>query len=154
VTSTSRAAAATWWPWLLLPAGASAMVASGLFPGAATDLDFGEDVEKFVNVPLALGFSAVAAGIWATRPDTRGLHRLGLLYTVVGLASAIVFPAHAWANAERAVSNVTAAFSKNRSPLAASPVSFWRSPAAISASTSASPRAHRAIRSPPTQAPH
>ncbi len=100
MTETSRgAAAATWWPWLLLPASASAMVASGLFLGAATDLDFGEDVETFVNVPLALGFSTVAAGIWATRPDTRGLNRLGLLYTVVGLASAIVFPAHAWANA-------------------------------------------------------
>jgi signal transduction histidine kinase len=75
------------------------MVASGLFLGAATDLDFGMDVETFVNVPLALGFSTVAAGIWATGPDTRGLKRLGFLYTVVGLASAIVFPAHAWANA-------------------------------------------------------
>lgn len=100
MTDTSRgAAAATWWPWLLLPAGASAMVASGLFLGAATDLDFGQDVETFVNVPLALGFSTVAAGIWATHPDTRGLNRLALLYTVVGLASAIVFPAHAWAAA-------------------------------------------------------
>ena len=75
------------------------MVASGLFLGAATGLDFGGNVEAFVNVPLALGFSTVAAGIWATRPDTRGLHRLGFLYTVVGLASALVFPAHAWANA-------------------------------------------------------
>ena len=94
MTERSRgAAAATWWPWLLLPAGASAMVASGLFLGAATGLGFGEDVETFVNVPLALGFSTVAAGIWATRPETRGLIRLGLLYTVVGLASAVVFPA-------------------------------------------------------------
>jgi len=50
-------------------------------------------------VPLALGFSTVAAGIWATRPDTRALNRLALLCTVVGLASAVVFPAHAWANA-------------------------------------------------------
>jgi signal transduction histidine kinase len=39
----------------------------------------------------------VAAGIWATRPDNPGLRRLGILYTVVGLASALVFPAHAWA---------------------------------------------------------
>jgi signal transduction histidine kinase len=100
MNGTSRgAAAATWWPWLLLPASASALVASGLFLGAATGLDFGEDVEAFVNVPLALGFSTVAAGIWATRPDTRGLNRLGLLYTVVGLAAAVVFPANAWANA-------------------------------------------------------
>jgi signal transduction histidine kinase len=75
------------------------MVASGLFLGAATDLDFGEDVEAFVNVPLALGFSTVAAGIWATRPDTRGLRRLAWLYTVVGLGSAVVLPAHAWAGA-------------------------------------------------------
>lgn len=75
------------------------MVASGLLLGAATDLDFGENVETFVNVPLALGFSTVAAAIWATRPNTRGLNRLGLLYTVVGLASAVVFPARAWASA-------------------------------------------------------
>ncbi|KGN31673.1 histidine kinase [Knoellia sinensis KCTC 19936] len=102
MTETSRGVtAAAWWPWLLLPAIASALVASGLVLGAATDLRFGEDVESFVNVPLALGFSTVAAGIWATRPDTRGLKRLGLLYTVVGLASAVVFPAHAWANAGR-----------------------------------------------------
>ena len=100
VSETSRgAAAATWWPWLVLPAGASAMVASGLLLGAATDLDFGENVETFVNVPLALGFSTVAAAIWATRPDTRGLKRLGILYTTVGLASAVVFPAQAWAHA-------------------------------------------------------
>lgn len=83
----------------MLPAGASAMVASGLLLSAATDLDFGEDVEVFVNVPLALGFSTVAAAIWATGPDTRGLKRLGILYTIVGLASAVVFPAQAWAHA-------------------------------------------------------
>lgn len=75
------------------------MVASGLFLGAATGLDLGRDVEALVNVPLALGFSTVAAGIWATRPETRGLRLLGSLYTVVGLASAAVFPVHAWANA-------------------------------------------------------
>lgn len=83
----------------MLPAGASALVASGLFLGAATGLDFGGNVEAFVNVPLALGFSTVAAAIWATRPHTRGLKRLGLLYTIVGLASAVVFPAQAWAHA-------------------------------------------------------
>ena len=90
----------------MLPAGASAMVASGLFLGAATGLNFGEDVEAFINVPLALGFSTVAASIWATGPATRGLNRLGLLYTVVGLASAVYFPAHAWANAGAALPGV------------------------------------------------
>lgn len=83
----------------MLPAAATALVASGLFLGAATGLDFADDVETFVNVPLALGFSTIAAAIWATRPEARGLHRLGLLYTVVGLASAVVLPAHAWAHA-------------------------------------------------------
>lgn len=93
------ATAATWWPWLVLPAGASALVASGLLLGAATGAPFASDVEVFVNVPLALGFSTVAAGIWATRPDVTGLRRLGVLYTVVGLGSALVFPTSAWAHA-------------------------------------------------------
>ncbi len=93
------ATAATWWPWLVLPAGASALVASGLLLGAATGAPLTSDVEAFVNVPLALGFSTVAAGIWATHPDTAGLRRLGVLYTVVGVASALVFPTHAWAHA-------------------------------------------------------
>ena len=44
--------------------------------------------------------------------------------------------------ADRAVSNVTTAFSNDRSPFAASPVSFWSSPDAISAGTSDSPRFH------------
>lgn len=92
------ATAATWWPWLALPAAASALVASGLLLGAATGAPFTADVEAFVNVPLALGFSTVAAGIWATRPAGTGLRRLGVLYTVVGLASALVFPAQAWAH--------------------------------------------------------
>lgn len=93
------ATAATWWPWLLLPAGAGALVASGLLLGAATGAPFTSDVEVFVNVPLALGFSTVAAGIWATRPEAAGLRRLGVLYSVVGLGSALVFPAQAWAHA-------------------------------------------------------
>ena len=93
------ATAATWWPWLLLPAGASALVASGLLLGAATNAPFTSDVEMFVNVPLALGFSTVAAGIWATRPDGPGLRRLGVLYSVVGLGSALVLPTSAWAHA-------------------------------------------------------
>ena len=95
------ATAATWWPWLVLPAGASALVASGLLLGAATRAPFTSDVEVFVNLPLALGFSTVAAGIWATRPDLAGLRRLGVLYTVVGLGSALVFPTQAWAHAAR-----------------------------------------------------
>ena len=93
------AAAATWWPWLVLPAGASALVAAGLFLGAATGAPFASDVESFVNVPLALGFSTVAAGIWATRPDSVGLRRLGVLYTVVGLGSAMVLPTQEWPHA-------------------------------------------------------
>jgi signal transduction histidine kinase len=83
----------------VLPAGASALVASGLLLGAATGAPFTSDVEAFVNLPLALGFSTVAAGIWATRPDASGLRRLGVLYTVVGLGSALVFPSQAWAHA-------------------------------------------------------
>lgn len=83
----------------MLPATASALVAAGLVLAVASGLDLTRDVEAFVNVPLALGFSTVAAGIWATRPDTRGLRRLGLLYTVVGLGAALVFPAAAWSHA-------------------------------------------------------
>lgn len=89
----------------MLPAGASALVASGLLLGAATGAPYTSDVEAFVNVPLALGFSTVAAGIWATRPEGDGLRRLGVLYTVVGMASALVFPANAWAHAAAAPSS-------------------------------------------------
>lgn len=90
---------ATWWPWVVLPAGASALVASGLLLGHATGAPFTEDVEVFVNLPLALGFSTVAAGIWSTRPAEPGLRRLGALYTLVGLGAALVLPAAAWAHA-------------------------------------------------------
>jgi signal transduction histidine kinase len=83
----------------VLPAGAAALVASGLLLGAATRAPFTSNVEVFVNVPLALGFSTVAAGIWATRPEGSGLRRLGALYTVVGIGSALVFPTQAWAHA-------------------------------------------------------
>lgn len=103
MTATDRgASAASWWPWLVLPASACAMVASGLLLGAAVDAPFADDVEVFLNVPLAIEFSTVAAGVWATRPDTRGLRRLGVLYTVVGLGSALAFPSKAWAYADRA----------------------------------------------------
>jgi len=93
------ATAASWWPWLVLPAAATALVTTGLVLGAATGFGFRGNAEALVNVPLALGFSTVAAGIWATRPDTAGLRRLGLLYSVVGLASASAIAANVWAHA-------------------------------------------------------
>ena len=83
----------------MLPATASALVASGLVLAVATGLELTSDAEAFVNVPLALGFSTVAAGIWATGAATVGLRRLGVLYAVVGLGSALVMPAQAWSHA-------------------------------------------------------
>jgi signal transduction histidine kinase len=102
VSSTTRsatAAASAWWPWLVLPASATALVSTGLVLGWASGAPMTGNVEAYVNAPLAIGFSTVAAGVWATRPDTVGLRRLGALYTVVGLASALVLPSHAWAHA-------------------------------------------------------
>ena len=95
----ATATASAWWPWLVLPASATALVSTGLVLGWASGAPMTGNVEAYVNAPLAIGFSTVAAGIWATRPNTVGLRRLGVLYTVVGLASALVLPAHAWAHA-------------------------------------------------------
>jgi signal transduction histidine kinase len=95
--STSRGATvAQWWPWLVLPAAASSLVAVGL---TLALVDPGEPWlrgEAWVNMPLAVGFSTVAAGIWSSGPDRPGLWRLAVLYTVVGVASALVLPAFGW----------------------------------------------------------
>jgi signal transduction histidine kinase len=53
--------------------------------------------EVWINIPLAIGFSTVAAGIWSTGPHAVGLRRLAVLYTVVGLGAACVLPAFGWA---------------------------------------------------------
>jgi signal transduction histidine kinase len=98
-THSVTAAASAWWPWLVLPASATALVSTGLVLGWAGGAPLTGNVEAYVNAPLAIGFSTVAAGLWATRPDTAGLRRLGALYTVVGLASALVLPSYAWAHA-------------------------------------------------------
>ncbi len=96
--STSHGAAvAAWWPWLVLPAVATGLVSAGLVLAALEQHSIG--AEAWVNVPLAVGFSTVAAGIWSTRPHTVGIRRLAVLYTVVGVASALVLPAHGWARA-------------------------------------------------------
>ncbi len=87
---------ASWWPWLGLPAAATALVTTGIVLDLATARDFGGQREAWVNAPLAIGFSTVAAAIWSVSP--RGsLRRLGALCTVVGLGSAVVLPARAWA---------------------------------------------------------
>lgn len=102
MTSQDRGAvAAAWWPWLLLPGAATALVTSGLALAYAGGVSVTGDAEVWVNPPLAVGFSVVAAGIWATRPDEAGIRRLGVLYTVIGVGAALVIPMYAWAHAER-----------------------------------------------------
>lgn len=102
MTSQDRGAVvAAWWPWLLLPGAAAALITSGLALAYAGGVTITGDPEAWVNPPLAVGFSVVAAGIWATRPDEAGIRRLGVLYTVIGAASAFVLPTYAWARAER-----------------------------------------------------
>ncbi len=81
----------------MLPAAATGLVSAGLALAAVEHHSIG--AESWVNVPLAVGFSTVAAGIWSTRPHTAGIRRLAVLYTVVGAASALVLPAHGWARA-------------------------------------------------------
>lgn len=91
------ATVAGWWPWLALPAAVASLVTAGLaisFVGQHGPYVQGE---AWFLVGAAVGFSVVAAGIWSTRPHPRGVLRLGVLYTVVALASAVAVPAHAWA---------------------------------------------------------
>jgi signal transduction histidine kinase len=100
VTSTAHGAAvAGWWPWVVLPAVASALVSTGLL-FAALDGAYALSGEAWVNVPLAIGFTTVAAGIWFIRPGPGGLRRLAVLYTVVGLASASTLPTYGWGHSE------------------------------------------------------
>jgi signal transduction histidine kinase len=102
MTSQDRGAVvAAWWPWLLLPGATTALITSGLALAYAGGVTITGDAESWVNPPLAVGFSVVAAGIWATRPEGSGIRRLGVLYTVIGVAAACVLPAYAWAHAER-----------------------------------------------------
>lgn len=95
------AVVAAWWPWLLLPGATTALVTSGFALAYAGGVPINRDAEAFVNPPLAIGFSVVAAGIWATRPDDAGIRRLGVLYTVIGVAAALVLPTYAWGHAEQ-----------------------------------------------------
>lgn len=84
----------------MLPAVATGLVSAGMTM-SLTDPDGGwVSADAWVNVPLALGFTTVAAGIWATRPHPVGVLRLGALYTVTGLAGALVLPAYGLARSE------------------------------------------------------
>jgi len=92
----------------VLPAVATGLVSAGLVlvlaysePGVLSN-------EALVNVPLAIGFSTVAAGVWSTRPHPTGLRRLAVLYTTVGLGSACVLPAYGWASSGLAGSDAAA----------------------------------------------
>ena len=108
MSTTRGAAVAAWWLWLALPAVATGLVSAGLAL-SLTDPDGGwVDGQAWINVPLAVGFSTVAAGIWSTRPRETGLRRLALLYTVVGLGAACVLPAHGWARSGVAGAEVAA----------------------------------------------
>jgi signal transduction histidine kinase len=100
MSTTRGATVAAWWPWLALPAVATGLVSAGLALGL-TDPD-GNWIrgEAWVNVPLAVGFSTVAAGIWATRPHPVGVRRLAVLYTLVGLGASCVLPAYGWARSD------------------------------------------------------
>lgn len=102
MTDTRGATAAAWWPWLVLPTVATALVAVGLTLGLSEPGDTWITGEAWINVPLAIGFCTVAAGIWATRPHPPGLVRLGVLYTVSGLAAACVLPAYGLARTDLA----------------------------------------------------
>lgn len=100
--SESRAATvAGWWPWLGLPLAAAVLVTLGLSIDLLSGGDHWITGEAWFNVPGAVGFAIVAAGIWSTRPHPRGLGRLASLYTVVGLAAAAVLPAYGWARLDR-----------------------------------------------------
>lgn len=100
--TTRGATVAAWWPWLALPALATGLVSAGLALGLTDPDGSWIEGEAWVNVPLAIGFSTVAAGIWSTRPHPVGIRRLGVLYTVVGLGAACVLPAYGWARSDMA----------------------------------------------------
>lgn len=100
MSTTRGAAVAAWWPWLALPALATGLVGAGLALGLTDPGGTWIKGEAWVNVPLAIGFTTVAAGIWSTRPHPAGVRRLAVLYTVVGLAAACVLPAYGWARSD------------------------------------------------------
>jgi len=108
MSTTRGAAVAAWWPWLALPAVATGFVSAGLALGLTDPQGNWIQGEAWVNVPLAIGFSTVAAGIWSTRPHPVGLRRLAVLYTVVGLGAACVLPSYGWARSDVAGSSVAA----------------------------------------------
>ena len=97
MSTTRGATVAAWWPWLALPAVATGLVSAGLALGLTDPEGNWIKGEAWVNVPLAIGFTTVAAGIWSTRPHPVGLRRLAVLYTVVGLGAALVLPTYGWA---------------------------------------------------------
>lgn len=92
VSTTRGATVAEWWPWLVLPAVATGLVSVGLTLGLTDPSGNWISGEAWVNIPFAIGFSTVAAGIWATRPHPVGVLRLGYLYTVTGLAASLTLP--------------------------------------------------------------
>lgn len=94
VSTTRGATVAEWCPWLVLPAMATGLVSAGLALGLTDPEGNWIEGEAWVNIPLAVGFSTVAAGIWATRPHPVGVLRLGVLYTVVGIAASVVLPTY------------------------------------------------------------
>ncbi len=100
MSTTRGATVAAWWPWLALPAVATGLVSAGLALGLTDPEGNWIKSEAWVNVPLAIGFSTVAAGIWSTRPHPVGLRRLAVLYTVIGLGAACVLPAYGWARSD------------------------------------------------------
>ena len=100
MSTTRGATVAAWWPWLALPAVATGLVSAGLALGLTDPEGNWIKGEAWVNVPLAIGFSTVAAGIWSTRPHQVGVRRLAVLYTVVGLGAACVLPAYEWARSD------------------------------------------------------
>ena len=88
MSTTRGATVAAWWPWLALPAVATGLVSAGLALGLTDPEGNWIKGQAWVNVPLTIGFSTVAAGIWSTRPHQVGVRRLAVLYTVVGLGAA------------------------------------------------------------------
>lgn len=102
MSATRGATVAAWWPWLALPALSTGLVSAGLALLLTGSPEAGITGEAWVNVPLAIGFSTVAAGIWSARPHSKGMRRLAALYTVVGLGAACVLPAYGWARSDAA----------------------------------------------------
>ncbi|MBK5306874.1 MAG: sensor histidine kinase [Frankiaceae bacterium] len=92
------ATVATWWPWLALPAVAASLVTLALSFDLTGERGPYVTGESWFLVPASIGFTIVAAGIWSTRPHPRGIVRLGALYTVAGLASAVALPAYGWSH--------------------------------------------------------